>query len=114
MEKYNLYKSLFTDRSWCDVKCGDIILIEEGEHFPADTVILKSSAENGECFVQTSSLDGERALKHKQCLAPIIKAIDRVGFQSFTCQIHCEAPAKNLYEFGGFMESEQFPEEGTL
>jgi len=32
---------------------------------PADVVFLMASAANGECFVQTSSLDGERALKHK-------------------------------------------------
>ena len=89
-------------------------MVEEGEHFPGDMVLLMSSAENGECFVQTSSLDGERALKHKQCLNPIIKAIDKAGIQSFTCHVHCEAPTKNLYEFGGFMESEHFPEEGTL
>lgn len=37
--------------NWADVKCGDIILIEEGENFPADCVLLISSAENGECFV---------------------------------------------------------------
>ncbi len=58
-------------------------MIKEGEHLSADIVILLSSAENGECFIQTSSLDGERALKHKQCLAPIIKTVDRVGLQDF-------------------------------
>lgn len=56
---------MFTEVKWADVKCGDILLIEEGEYFPADAVLLISSAENDECFVQTSSLDGERALKHK-------------------------------------------------
>jgi len=60
-----ILKSNFTEVRWADIKCGDIILLLEGEHLPADLVFLMSSAENGECFVQTSSLDGERALKHK-------------------------------------------------
>jgi P-type E1-E2 ATPase len=50
---------------WADVKCGDLIFLQEGDHLPADIVFIMSSADNGECFVQTSSLDGERALKHK-------------------------------------------------
>jgi len=81
-------------------------MIEEGEHFPADMVILTSSAENGECFVQTSTLDGERALKHKQCLVPIKKTIDKEGLHNFHCSIHCEVPSKNLYECNAFIESE--------
>ena len=64
-EETALLKSNFTEVRWADIKCGDIILLQEGEHLPADLVFLMSSADNGECFVQTSSLDGERALKHK-------------------------------------------------
>jgi P-type E1-E2 ATPase len=58
-------KSNFSEMRWADVRCGDLIFLQEGEHLPADMVFLMSSADNGECFVQTSSLDGERALKHK-------------------------------------------------
>jgi magnesium-transporting ATPase (P-type) len=58
-------------------------LIEEGEHLSADCVFLLSSADNGECFVQTATLDGERALKHKQCLAPVKKAIETNGLNNF-------------------------------
>ena len=75
---------------WKDVKCGDLILLKEGEYFPADAVLLISSADNDECFVQTSSLDGERALKHKQCLAPIKHAINTYGLNKLHCWIHAE------------------------
>lgn len=30
------------------------------------------------------------------------------------CNVHCEPPTKNLYEFSGFIESDQFPEKGTV
>jgi magnesium-transporting ATPase (P-type) len=42
---------MFNEKKWADLKCGDFVLIEDGEHFPADIVILLSSAENGEFFV---------------------------------------------------------------
>lgn len=113
-ESYCPYRHLFQEIYWSDLKCGDIIFVEDNEHFPADTVLLMSSAENGECFVQTSSLDGERALKHKQCLEPIQKAIEEHSLSDLKCTIHCEAPNKNLYSFSGYMESSQLPETGTI
>ena len=70
---------MFSELKWADLKCGDIILVKEDEYFPADTILLESSSKNDECFVQTSSLDGERALKHKQCLAPIKYAMNTWG-----------------------------------
>ena len=59
----------WTERLWSSIRCGNLVLVEEGEQIPADMVVIKSSQANGECFVQTSNLDGERALKHKQCLS---------------------------------------------
>lgn len=44
---------------------GDIVKILEGETFPADLIVIKSSAEDGSCFIETSSLDGEKNLKPK-------------------------------------------------
>eukprot|EP00347_Sterkiella_histriomuscorum_P004736 403359304 len=107
------FEKFFSEKQWCDVKCGDIVYLKDGENFPADVLILMSSAENGECFVQTSSLDGERALKHKQCLAPVTHTLMKKGIQNFNCQIHTQQPSKNLYEFNGFIESDQFPDFGT-
>ena len=42
---------LFNDKKWADVKCGDVIFLQEDEFAPADLVVLMSSASNGECFV---------------------------------------------------------------
>jgi phospholipid-transporting ATPase len=64
-EDLDILKKNFTPTFWKDVRCGDIILLQDGENLPADVLFLMSSEENGECFVQTSSLDGERALKNK-------------------------------------------------
>ena len=47
------------------LKNGEIILIYENEPIPADMVLLDSGMEDGQCYVETSSLDGEKALKLK-------------------------------------------------
>lgn len=48
-----------------DLQVGDICMIEEGDTFPADLFFLTSSAEEGNCFIKTSSLDGEKNLKKR-------------------------------------------------
>ncbi len=47
-----------------DLRVGDIVLCREGEKFAADFAILTSS-NDGECFIKTSSLDGEKNLKKR-------------------------------------------------
>lgn len=47
-----------------DLKVGDLVLTEDGETFPADLAML-TSANDGDCFIKTSSLDGEKNLKKR-------------------------------------------------
>ena len=72
-------KESFKVTKWSKIYQGDLIYIEEGEAIPADIIIIRSSSDNGECFVQTSNLDGERTLKHKQCIKQVMNFFDRVG-----------------------------------
>ena len=44
---------------------GEIILLYENSPIPADMIILDSSFKEGTCYVETSSLDGEKTLKLK-------------------------------------------------
>jgi len=44
---------------------GDIIKVEKDEYFPADLVLLNSSAPKGICYIETKNLDGETNMKHK-------------------------------------------------
>lgn len=43
-----------------------IVKIKENEYFPADLILLNSSASKGICYIETKNLDGETNLKHKQ------------------------------------------------
>ena len=47
-----------------DLKVGQVILCRDGCTFPADIALL-SSSDNGDCFIKTSSLDGEKNLKKR-------------------------------------------------
>ena len=62
------------------VRVGDILSLKEGENIPGDAIVLQvrsksdstvtptQTHDNGECFVQTDALDGERNLKAKLAL----------------------------------------------
>lgn len=41
-----------------NIKAGDIVRVENGQHFPADLIVLSSSSEEGSCYVETANLDG--------------------------------------------------------
>ena len=47
------------------LQCGEIILVYENKSIPADMILIDSGFEEGTCYVETSSLDGEKTLKLK-------------------------------------------------
>ena len=53
------------EKTWADVVVGDVLVVSAGEEIPADMVILTSSSAEGDCFVETSNIDGESNLKVK-------------------------------------------------
>jgi len=53
------------------LKSGEIVLIYENKHIPADLVLIDSGMRQGECYIETSSLDGEKTLKLKFANAKI-------------------------------------------
>lgn len=55
----------FVNVRWCDIKIGDFVKVDQNEFFPADMLVIKSSEEEGVCYVETKNLDGETNLKHK-------------------------------------------------
>jgi len=54
---------------WQDLRIGDVIKISQNEFFPADLLLLYSSDEKGQVYVETKNLDGETNMKHKKVLS---------------------------------------------
>ena len=47
------------------LRYGEVILVTEGKIIPADMILIDSGMREGLAYVETSSLDGEKALKFK-------------------------------------------------
>lgn len=48
----------FVDVPWSEVVIGDVVMVEEGDMFPADLILLASSIQGGNAYIETASLDG--------------------------------------------------------
>ena len=58
-------KNKFIKSTSRTLKHGEIILIYENINIPADIILIDSGFSEGTCYVETSSLDGEKTLKLK-------------------------------------------------
>ena len=58
----------FEQRTWADVRTGDIVRVHARDSFPADLLLLRGSDPPGQCWVNTKPLDGETDTKLR--LAP--------------------------------------------
>lgn len=99
LKKYNLEEH--TTR-WKNVKVGDILKIKENEWFPADVILLATSEETQEAYVETMALDGETNLKSKRPHNELSKRISKVsGLKSTRALFTVEDPNTDLYNFEG-------------
>lgn len=66
---------------WEDISIGDIVQLSDNDTIPCDMVILSTSQEQNQCYVQTSNLDGETSLKTKVAsrLTKNLKSIDKLN-----------------------------------
>ena len=90
----------FKQEKWENVHVGQIIKVENGETFPADLILLQVSSNNGICYMQTSNLDGETALKTRMALA----ATQHAQLGSIEGKVQVDKPNNKLYEMNGKIE----------
>ncbi|MBN3321692.1 AT8A2 ATPase, partial [Atractosteus spatula] len=86
---------------WKQVAVGDFVKVTNGQHFPADMVIVSSSEPQAMCYIETSNLDGETNLKIRQGL-PLTAAIQSSeDLMNLAGRLECEGPNGHLYDFTG-------------
>ncbi|KXJ73282.1 hypothetical protein RP20_CCG016146 [Aedes albopictus] len=85
-----------------DIRQGDIVRTSRDCDIPCDLVLLKSSDENGKCFVTTANLDGETNLKTMM----VPKGMPELSEDKLHTlgRIECELPRTDLYTFNGRLE----------
>ena len=98
------------------LQVGEIVILYNNTTVPADTVLLDSSHNEGICYVETGSLDGEKALKQKisskltngvfssLCVGgKAVESIKNVKVNGF-CQ--CDMPNPDLHRLDGKIKLE--------
>lgn len=73
---------------------GDLVKVTKGmPMFPSDMILVHSDSDDGYCYVETKSLDGESNLKLRRAKTELNTAYgtDR-ALQTFHGQIECDAP----------------------
>lgn len=63
----------FEEKLWSEIHVGQIVKVKQDEYFPADLILLNSSAPKGICYIETKNLDGETNLKHKTSIKQLIE-----------------------------------------
>ncbi|CEL99327.1 unnamed protein product [Vitrella brassicaformis CCMP3155] len=94
---------------WKHLKVGDIVVLESEQDVPADIVVLATSGDEGECYVETAMLDGETNLKLKHAVE-LTKNDNQIRLiAALRGFIKCELPNKRLDSFSGTIGKDEFP-----
>ncbi|CAG9311668.1 unnamed protein product [Blepharisma stoltei] len=99
-------KGSFEDATFKDVQVGDLVKVLKDESFPCDLVMLSNSSENGIAYIETSTLDGEKALKQRQAFGPTSEIVKDTGIIRVFSMLECDTPNPRIYQFSGAIEYE--------
>uniref|UniRef100_A0A672RS04 Phospholipid-transporting ATPase n=1 Tax=Sinocyclocheilus grahami TaxID=75366 RepID=A0A672RS04_SINGR len=83
------------------VAVGDMVKVTNGQHLPADMVIVSSSEPQAMCYTETSNLDGETNLKIRQGLSLTASFQSLEELMALSGRLECEGPNRHLYDFTG-------------
>ncbi len=105
-----LFKSPnFFDSKWSEINVGNIIKINKDDIIPSDILVIKTSNENGYCYMQTTNLDGEANLKPiesikktNELIKDDLHMMDKLfNFENENCKIEVDNPNNLIYEING-------------
>ena len=85
---------------------GDFVKVAQDEFFCADMVVVKSTEDEGVCFVETKNLDGETNLKNKVVPKDLWGKFDHMqtAITNFEGSLSIDGPNNLIYKFEGQME----------
>ncbi|CAG9571164.1 phospholipid-transporting ATPase 1-like protein [Leishmania major strain Friedlin] len=87
-----------------DIHPGDVVRIKNGEEVRADVVILASSVEEGQAFIDTCNLDGETNLKARRALEATSALCEVEAIMNSTAVLHTSKPDPGLLSWAGLLE----------
>ena len=85
------------------LEMGQIVKVKKNEVFPSDMILIDSSLNEGICYIETATLDGEKNLKIKQANILSIGFLEKNNYQiSGFC--FTDKPNPLLYHLQGKMQ----------
>ena len=96
----------FKSIPFCKIQVGDLVLVKKNQVFPCDLIMLSNSNENEIAYIETSSLDGEKALKPRSALKQTASLYKKKLANRVLNRLKCEHPNARLYNFSGSYELE--------
>lgn len=106
---------------WKDIIVGDIVRIDDSEYFPADVIILAAitssknvELNNGQAYIMTSSLDGEKNLKPKIALRETQEKYGNSSDFILAGKFTCGKPNDDLYSFEGTLVTDNISKNLTM
>ncbi|QPG74872.1 hypothetical protein FOA43_002208 [Brettanomyces nanus] len=87
---------------WSNIKVGEIVKLECDEWVPADIILLTSTNDLGETFIETMALDGETNLKSRVPNSGLHHlANEAKTLRSLNAIVRSEDPNLDLYHYEG-------------
>jgi len=84
---------------------GDYVLVKSKEQFPADLIVLASSDSRGQCYVETSNIDGETNLKIRKVPKPFLdEGYTNKDNLPASGIFECDAPNKDIHNFSAMLQ----------
>uniref|UniRef100_T1ISW6 Phospholipid-transporting ATPase n=1 Tax=Strigamia maritima TaxID=126957 RepID=T1ISW6_STRMM len=84
-----------------DIRVGDLIIIEKNQRVPADLVLVRTTEENGACFVRTDQLDGETDWKLRLAMGMTQKLPSNDELFKIEAAVYVEKPQRDIHSFIG-------------
>jgi phospholipid-translocating P-type ATPase (flippase) len=91
---------------WADVVVGDLVRVKNWQPFPSDLLLISSSSADGQCYIETSNLDGETNLKVRQAVKETTGLTLMKDLALLKGYVECDAPNEDLYKFDGSLTLE--------
>jgi magnesium-transporting ATPase (P-type) len=99
------------ETTWRDLVVGDFVLLQDNERIPADVLVVSNSNHDGRCYMETSTLDGEKNLKPREAIKKEAFCRAKVSIEENNIEaevdlhlrLNIKQPSYILYEFDGHL-----------
>jgi magnesium-transporting ATPase (P-type) len=104
--RFNKDTGAFEKVTWGEVQVGDFIRVAQDEFLPADMVVVRSTEDEGVCYVETKNLDGETNLKNKGVPKDLWSTFEHKeqAIKTFDGRLSLDGPNNLIYKFEGCIE----------